>query len=422
MKIGWAVRDITPLIPVAMGGYGDRQGKSNGVLDSIFARALYIEDSKRERVIFISADLIGLSKKHTCLIRDRVNKSTGVSMEHIVVSTTHTHSGPLTCEYPGMGRVDEAYVSILLEIVIEAGCESKRCLEECKVGWFQTRFDDVGASRRESGKKVETYLTVTGFKGMDGRLRAVLFNYNCHPTVFSAENMMISPDYPGAAVSLLKKVYGSDVLFSFTNGACGDISTRFTRRAQNYEEVNRLGNILGAEVIKGISKMEYKENCKLSVKAREFYLKPKDLPDDETLESTVKECQEKFNMLQSQGAASGELRTAYTEVQGAVVQKMLKQYQPLLDYGCSLTAVKIGDGVIATVPAELFSLLGSQIINGAQFKPTAVMGYSNGEIGYVPDRDSFSQGGYEALSCRFEVGEGEKLRDMALELINELEV
>ena len=58
MKIGWAQRDITPLTAVAMGGYGDRKSKSDGVLDSIFARALFIEDSSGERVIFISTDLI----------------------------------------------------------------------------------------------------------------------------------------------------------------------------------------------------------------------------------------------------------------------------------------------------------------------------------------------------------------------------
>ncbi|MTI47124.1 neutral/alkaline non-lysosomal ceramidase N-terminal domain-containing protein [Sporosalibacterium faouarense] len=422
MKIGRGKQDITPLYPIVMGGYGDRSGKSQDVLDRIFARTIVLEDDEEQKIVIIALDIIGLTRVQIQYIKKNIFKLTGILKENIVISVTHTHSGPLTYDYPTMGKADEEYVEWLYKVIPTTVVKALKDLKECKIDWYQGNFSDVGNSRRSRNKKVEPILTILGFTDLRDNLLATLFNYNCHPTVLSAANLEISADYPGASIDLLEKVYGEDALFVFTNGACGDISTRFTRRSQDYREVKRLGSLLAAEVIKVLNKMEFTQEVpNVFIKGRDFELQPRELPSLEELETQEKVYQERLIKLENEGADGGDIRIAHTALQGVRVQKLLKEYASRLELNGIMKGIKIGNGVIITQPAELFSSLGNTIINASPYEITMVIGYAEGSIGYLPDKKSYNEGGYEALSCRFKVGEGERLADMAISLLKEME-
>jgi len=320
-----------------------------------------------------------------------------------------------------MGKADPFYVEWLLEIVPGTVIQALEKEKECKVGWYQSQFTEVGASRRSIDKEIKPTLTILGFADQEDKLIACLFNYNCHPTVLSASNLKISADYPGAAINLLEKAFGEDVFFAFTNGACGDVSTRFTRRNQEYSEVKRLGNLLAAEVIKGINKIEYEESSTLLVKEQNFELEPREILAEEILDRQLMEYQKKIEDLKMEGASKGDIRIAHTALQGTMVQKLLKGYGSILEYASRLNSIKIGNGAILTQPAELFSNLGNEIMKSSPCQPTMIIGYANGSLGYIPDKESYNEGGYESLSCRFRLGEGERLRDMAIALLQGME-
>ncbi|MGF7057793.1 neutral/alkaline non-lysosomal ceramidase N-terminal domain-containing protein [Brassicibacter mesophilus] len=421
MKIGWAKQDITPQLPISMGGYGDRKALGNGVLDNIYARTLVIKDDERQQAVIISTELIGLTKKQTDDIRDKIHGLTGISRENVIVCTTHTHSGPLTSDNPLMGKANKAYIQWLLGIIPRTVIQALDNQTECKAGWYQKQFTEVGGSRRATDKEVKPILTILGFVDENDKLIASLSNYNCHPTVLPAANLKISADYPGASIDLLEKVYGKNVFFAFANGACGDISTRFIRRNQEYREVIRLGSLLAAEVIKGLNKIDYKKCRSILVKERCFKLEPREIPDEDVLDKQINEYKQRLEILRREGASSGDMRVISTALQGVMLQKLLKEYSNSLEYEGSLNAIKIGEGVILSQPAELFSSLGNDIMKSSPYTPTMIIGYANGSIGYVPDRDSYVEGGYESLSCSFNLGEGERLRDTAISLLHELD-
>lgn len=419
MRIGWAKQDITPQLPTYMAGYMDRKEQAKGVNDPIFARTIVIEDITGERMAIISTDLLCVTKAQTDTIRVKANELTGIEVDHIIICATHTHSGPLTFDYPLFGKTNEAYVKWLLEIIPSLVLQASKNLKDCKLGWYQIKDPSIGKNRRNY-KKSETYLTLLSFVDLNNKLLATLFNYNCHPTILSAENLMISAEFPGAAVEALEEAYGKDVLFMFINGACGDISTRFTRKSQTYDEKNRIGRILAAQVIKGIEKTKYQKHNYITLIEKSFNLKEKEIPDEKQLERRIIGYRKKLHELKDNNSHDREIRIAETALHGSRVLKMLKKYKKNIEYEGIITAIKLGKGCIVTEPAELFSKLGKQIMKQSPFTTTMVIGYANGSIGYLPDKISYEEGGYEALSCCFECGSGEALVKIVVDTINEL--
>lgn len=78
--------------------------------------------------------------------------------------------------------------------------------------------------------------------------KAVVMHFACHPTILNASNRNISGDFPGVIQSLMEEE-GYEISF-FLNGSGGDISTRFTRQDQSYEEAVRMGKLFQDKIIK----------------------------------------------------------------------------------------------------------------------------------------------------------------------------
>ena len=73
---------------------------------------------------------------------------------------------------------------------------------------------------------------------------AVFGSFPCHPTVLGAGNLDISADLSGAFRRQLRAALGQNTWVALATGAGGDISTRHTRRAQDFIELERLGGLL----------------------------------------------------------------------------------------------------------------------------------------------------------------------------------
>ena len=105
MRIGWAQGDITPSEPVLIAGQFHAR-LSEGVMDPLTATALALE-SGEEQAVLVSCDLVSipddLRDKVRSHIKDRVND---LAPDHVVLSATHTHTGPeLRRPDPGAGNV-----------------------------------------------------------------------------------------------------------------------------------------------------------------------------------------------------------------------------------------------------------------------------------------------------------------------------
>jgi hypothetical protein len=242
-------------------------------------------------------------------------------------------------------------------------------------------------------------------------------HFACHPTILGADNLLISADFPGALRRHLSASFAGPPdapLVLFVNGAAGDVSTRFTRRAQNVEEVERIGASLAATAERALVNTTLIDapirhaQTSLSLPARP----PGVVDPDSAACKTPTEvpahgssASARIKETRDQGAA---MLSALTALSAAAVPTMLE-----------LDAWSIGSLAIVAIPGELASTLGAQI-SSAMDVETLILGYTNGYAGYLPDRPAYVERTYEGLASPFGPEAGERVVDASIGLLQQL--
>jgi hypothetical protein len=92
-----------------------------------------------------------------------------------------------------------------------------------------------------------------------------------------------------------------------------------------------------------------------------------------------------------------------------------------------LQVLRIGPAAFVAIGAEVFSRMAEEL-RTAHGPRTYVVGYANGELGYLPFREIYEEGGYEVeiaykFYMNFMIAPGgyERLRDRAVELLRALD-
>jgi hypothetical protein len=250
IKVGVAKVNITPDTAIWMSGYASRNKPSEGVLQDIWAKALVIEENNKNRIIIITADLIGLSHSISQEIIQRIISKYRLDRSQILISTSHTHSGPviwpsLSAMYdltPGQHRILIDYSNKLENNIAEAVDSAMNDLEPGIISSGHGSAD-FAINRRQSTDKgviigvnptgpVDHDVPVVKFTTTDGRLKAVLFGYACHNTTLS--DYLINGDYAGFAENDLEKANPGAVALFMTG--CGSDQNPNPRRTVELAE------------------------------------------------------------------------------------------------------------------------------------------------------------------------------------------
>lgn len=93
-RAGFAQVDLTPPPSVGMGGSGPEGRRSTGYRTRLHAAAMVLEDAGGERVAFVVADLPHISANIHRLVAARLIDTLGIGADRLIISATHTHSGP----------------------------------------------------------------------------------------------------------------------------------------------------------------------------------------------------------------------------------------------------------------------------------------------------------------------------------------
>jgi hypothetical protein len=85
-----------------------------------------------------------------------------------------------------------------------------------------------------------------------------------------------------------------------------------------------------------------------------------------------------------------------------------------------ISAASVGSIAFVRVPFEMFDDSGKEIREGSPFAMTFVLGYTNGNFGYIPSRTCFEHGCYEQENGSYAVQSAEELVDGYIDMLNEL--
>jgi neutral ceramidase len=395
-----------------MDGYSDRQQEAAGVHDALWARALVLEVDSR-RIAFISCDLVGIDAAIASRVRDAVAALPGDT--GVFLSATHTHAGPAGARAP----VDEAVAGPVTEGVVRALRMAMQGRIPARVGSGWGRADGVGANRRDPTVPYDPVLGVLRVDAVTGHTIAVLVNFACHPTVLSASNLLYSGDYPGAAVADIERNLGTAAVVLFTNGAAGDISTRFTRLASSFEEAQRLGGILARAALDVHDRITPGPVGWVASATRIVQLPPPPVPPVETVEAELEQARRHLEATRAASVSSGQMRVAHTTVQGLERQLARARQGAVSPVTAEVGAFAINGICGVTWPGEVFNAFAVELRQRWQAH-VFVLGYTNGLIGYVPTPDAFAAGGYEATSARVGPTAGALIVETSLALLRDV--
>ena len=401
LNVGTASVCITPPIGLELTGFGGRPSGSVGVHDDLYAKALVVDDGAA-KVAWVTTDLLSLDFGLVSEIRSCVEERVGIPPERVMLSSSHTHSGPATIRLRGVGDMDPAYTSTLVRYIEGAICAADADRRPAALGYGRGDVQ-VGINRRERrdagtvlGKNpkrpVSPWVHVLRVD-REGGAGAALFSHAAHPVVLGGGNLFVSADYPGYAMRFVEQA--EEVAALFANGCCGDINSDPV--GGTFEDARRLGTILGAEVVKTFERVVGQEDLSVRSHAETVALPLIDPPPPEEAERVVEEQRRALEEMVAAGEPPHRTR---------IPREMVRWAEDMLDLSrrgvagatqaFEIQAFAFGDDIaVVGLPGEVFVHYALNIERESPFEHTFVVECTNGCIGYVPAAADYPQGGYE---------------------------
>lgn len=411
MRAGASQVCITPSVGLDLGGYVERQQPSIGVHDDLCVRGLFLEEQD-EKLLWLHCDLIGLSSVFAKSLKDKFRDVYGLSARQVVISATHTHSGPATIHLRHCGKLDDIYMAQLRQRMLDAARAAMADLEPVSL-YFAEGHCHLAKDRRSGSnyRHVDNRLPVLAFQKEDGSYLALLANYAMHNVALSYENRLLSADVAGIAAARARLSLPGKPITLLTNG--GSANTVPPNVSPDPNIMLAFGNRIGDIVAHIARKSKLHSLQILSSKIEDI-----DLP------LTLLSRQEVLIEYRQEAARykgkSPWLR-AITDWKDDTLE--LLQGDPPSSTTTVLQVIRIGPLAFTAIGAEVFSRLGDELraVNGPG---NYVVGYTNGNIGYLPSREAYLEGGYEVETAykfyanfMVSVGGYEQVRERAILLL-----
>jgi hypothetical protein len=449
--------DITPAPGTPQGGWG-AQTHQRGLGSDLpfYATALVLRDA-RQTVAIIDVDSIGFDPEWTKRILEAVVSLTGLVLENIRFSCTHTHSGPNTFRIPviteGRDMILEYLNGLPLQIA-GAVWQAMQNLHPVRIG-AGTGSCDININRRQRmpdgrivvGRNpdgpVDRTVRVVRIDGLDEQPLATIVHYACHPTTIGWQSQFATPDYPGAMKKVVEGQLGGTCLF--LQGATGDIGPRlgFTGDLSVYRRFGRQLGLEASKIALGIDTLPRQANCVgvqesgaaialyedtptepapsvLAVLSRYLQLPLKTFPIPNEAEAEAAKLREDVARLRVEGSES-EIRAATARAtQAGMRADRARLYHGQTEFPWQLQGIRLGPVALLCIPGEPFTEISQEICARSPFPITLFSGYSNGAFRYLPVRSAYAEGGYEVETSPFSPGAAEIVVEEAVRMLNEL--
>ncbi|MBX9582272.1 MAG: hypothetical protein K2X87_18365 [Gemmataceae bacterium] len=431
LTAGAAAVDITPPPGCPMAGYYSARG-AEGTHDPLYAKALVL-GKDGTRVALVALDLIGTTREMVDQTRALVEKGTGIPGGHVMVSATHSHTGPVLATrtsredaFGGRNQVAQDYMKDLPGKIAGAVAKADAARKPARVSFATGREEDLAFNRRfhmtdgsvgwNPGKKnpkivrpagpTDPSVPVVSVEAADGKPIATYVNFAMH--LDTVGGLYYSADYPGVLAAALGAVKGDGMVTLFTAGTCGDlnhVNVASPDPQKGHGEAARIGTRLAAEVLRTYEKLTPAADGPLRVTTETVELALPPVTDaDVAAAKTVVEAVE---------AGAKPAPAFLDQVQAfKAVDVAARLGKPL---AVEVQVISLGDDLAwVSLPGEVFVDLGLKIKAGSPFRQTMIAELANGSIGYVPTRVAYSEGNYEVVSARCAAGSGELLVDSAV--------
>lgn len=419
--------DITPQeLPIRMAG-SMRPSQANIIHDPLRARLILIATEKT-KIILGTLDHCVLPEAVFQPIALAVEEATQIPASHITLSATHTHSAPpLTGLF--LNDPERTYSHWMIQRVTHAMIQlASKPLEPVRIAWDSVDAPNHVFNRRWHLKEgiqqpnplgsltdrvrmnpgygnpeivqpagpVDSALSLLAISRLDGSPMAIYANYALH---YVGGVSGISADYFGAYNSMLTKGFTAlyprgEFLGILSNGSSGDINNldfslrEAPPRLPLFQKIESVAQDLATRTISLYPQLKWQHQGPLQCLQTNFNLAVRQ-PNPEEISKAKQIVQE----------AEQTGKDLWKQDQIYARETLLLAEGPK-QVNLTMNALRIGDGCMLTLPAEVFCEIGIQLKKTSLATHTMVIELANGYHGYLPSPEQHALGGYETWRAR----------------------
>ena len=430
--VGTAKLDITPEIGCHLVGYfNDRI--STDIHDPLFIKAISISDGERE-IALITLDIIDVPRQIISSAKEIIEKETGVKGDYILVSSTHTHTGPSAAEAlatPG----DPVYAKSLIKKIVDVFTMARKHRVPAEIAHASGNVHEEVHNRRWHMKDGTTRMN-PGYMNPDAicpagptdpqlglliardpvtKVPLALYANLALHYVGTSNGLAISADYFEYFTSAMQRIAGADFMVILANGTQGNINNcDFTRPQRTsrtpYQQIERVANVVAAEAWKAWNLL------------RDEDFKPEGVVDGRiTMVPFKSRTATPEQIAEAKRIFADKEHVKFNEW---VYARELVLLQDLpQEYPVPVHTLRVNDLGIAGLHGEVFVEIGLDIKARSPFPQTMVIGLANGSTGYIATDQALDEGSYETRLCRHvrsPKGTGKLWADTAVNVFNDM--
>lgn len=382
IRAGAAVVDVTPGPGLAMSGFVARTEPAIGAHDPLTVRAVAVDDTA-----LIVCDVLGVNEEMSARIRARC----ALPADNVIIAALHTHGAPASMPGRGGNDASPAFLQRLEDACVTAVADAQNRARPCRLLMGSGRDPGIARNRRHEGGAVDDRLPVVKIVAEDGKVVAVLVSYACHPVVLGADNLLYTADFPHyVRLGLEENNPGSVAVFM--TGAAADANTGHSAHAsvslaanprRSFAEAERVGRHI-ADCASGARLRDAGDGISVRNEQVSLRFSRRETHPPEVLAARWKED------LKSVGPAQAALLAQWVLWAETIAPKAPEPWTArvsVLDWG----AVRL-----TALPGEIFAETAHAIRALSDPRdPSFVLGYADGNPGYIAPESEFAHGGYE---------------------------
>ena len=434
IKVGVGETIITPPVGTPMAGYR-RKGVSTGVHDDLFARSLVVEGEDGTGIVLMTLDLVNLNVRYMEEIKGVISHETGIPEANIIISCTHTHSGP------SIGGASEDYRRQLVDNCVASAVDAWNSRVPGRIGTGDTVELELGKNDRRmhyGGLHPDPEVGIIKIEDAKGKLLGIAFNYGCHPSTLDLHNLEFTADWPYYSIKGIKEYVGEDVWVAYFQSAQGNVKVGYTAELsavgadmgiRNFWYAEHKGNMMVWSVLEALPEIMTSGDITVSATNGNF-----DFPlresyhmstaeakkADNAAKAKLAEMEKQFETLGVRVLDDYRVDVFVTELQLSTAKWVEKNPNPQ-PQNMQLQALRLGDAMFVTFPAEVYAEIGLRVKERSSMDKTYVIGLTSGHGGYMPTAEEYLEGGYSGVMTRYSAKCGDVLVDASMQLIAELE-
>ena len=393
---------LTPPLGTPLIGYGGRERGADAIRDDIYATSLVLSDGETT-VALVTCDLCALPIRQVRYVQRLIEERTGIPPAHVLINTSHAHSGPLTTYNEETPESVRQVVVALLDAIAESVVQAVAALVPCRLSAGRGTVEASINRRKRNGYSdavtpefpegtVDPDLHVVRIDGLYGRPLAVVTAYACHPVALRPPSHAISADFVCALRATVEPQVGAPLLFA--QGAAGNL-VPIGPEMEMEERLELTGKVLGMEALRVYTALGAEAlpvDDSRGAEALRAYGPPESLRSATSVPPKPMLAAASENLLL-------DLWTEQPPIADVARSHQTFPYltPPLVNgkVECAVQALRLGDVALVGVAGEAFVEIGLAVKARSPIPHTIFLGYTNGCLGYIPTAAAYEPGGYE---------------------------